>query len=217
MTGLPFDPQALIFDLDGTLLDTEPLYTEAAQSVLDQYGKTFTPELKRKIMGGNSLAGARTTVSELDVPLTPEEFLEQRGVHLKRLFPDTLEITGASEFLASVSTDGPPMGLATSSLRSLAEIKIGDRDWLSLFETVVCGDDPSLENSKPAPDIFLLCAERMGIDPANAIAFEDSRNGVQAAKSAGMKVIAIDSPYVGPGDLDGADLVVDNFLAFLER
>ena len=75
MKELPFKPQAMIFDLDGTLLDTEPLYSEAAQAVLDPYGHAFSRELKRRIIGGDSLKGAKMIVEEYDLPISAEEFL----------------------------------------------------------------------------------------------------------------------------------------------
>lgn len=211
MKLLPIEPQGLIFDLDGTLLDTEPLYTHAAQAVLDPYGHVFSLELKRRIMGGDSLLGAQITVDEFNLPMSPREFLDARNVHLERLFPDAEEIDGAGDFMQAASDEGIPLGLATSSHGKWSKIKIGNRRWNRLFRTTICGDHPDLRNSKPAPDIFLLCAELMQVDPATTIAFEDSRNGVSAAKAAGMTVIAIDSPYVAPGDLDEADLVVENF------
>ena len=211
MKELPFKPQAMIFDLDGTLLDTEPLYSEAAQAVLDPYGHVFSHELKRRIIGGDSLKGARMTVAEYDLPISAEEFLTRRKIHLDKLFPTAAEIEGAGEFLTYISKKGVAPGLATSSHMLHCDMKIGHRTWRPLLRTVVCGDDPELKRSKPEPDIFLLCAARMSVDPAETIAFEDSKNGVLAAKAAGMTVIAISSPYIGPGDLDQADIVVDNF------
>ena len=77
MTKLPFKPKAMIFVLDGTLLDTEPLYSYAAQTVLEGYGHVFSAELKRRIIGGDSLQGAKMTVETYGLPLSPEEFLLQ--------------------------------------------------------------------------------------------------------------------------------------------
>ena len=76
---------------------------------------------------------------------------------------------------------------------------------------MVCGDDPELDKSKPAPDIFLICAKRMNVNPTETIVFEDSKNGVLAAKAAGMTVIALNSPYTGSDDLDQADLIIESF------
>ena len=211
MTALPFKPQAMIFDLDGTLLDTEPLYTEAAQAVLTPYGYVFSSELKRRIIGGDSLQGAKMTVEEYDLPISAYEFLSKRKVHLDSLFPKAQEIDGASEFLTHISKKGIAPGLATSSHKFHCDMKINHRTWRPLLRTVICGDDPELKQSKPAPDIFLLCASRMSVNPDETIAFEDSKNGVIAAKAAGMTVIALKSPYTGRGDLDQADLVIESF------
>lgn len=212
---LPVKADALIFDLDGTLLDTEPLYTDATQRVLDPYGHTFTPALKRKVMGGDSRKSAEITLNAFGMDMTPETFLTERERHLVDLFPHAAEIEGSDEFLTVAHQHGQVLGLATSSHSHLCELKIGQRRWRSYFQQVVCGDDKHLENSKPAPDIFLLCADRLDISPGRVIAFEDSRNGVLAAKAAGMTVIAIDNEYVGSGDLDDADYVIGSYRELL--
>ncbi|MBT4160406.1 MAG: HAD-IA family hydrolase [Gammaproteobacteria bacterium] len=215
MKNLPIDPQAMIFDLDGTLLDTEPLYTQAAQAVLDPYGHIFTMELKRKVMGGDSVRSAQITINEFDLPMTAQEFLDQRKVFLEQLFPDAEEITGAATFLEHVTGLGITTGLATSSHTHLCELKISNRPWRQLLTTIVCGDDSELKRSKPEPDIFLLCASRLDVEPAKVVAFEDSRNGIEAAKAAGMTVIALESPYTTTEDLRDADLIVGDFLALI--
>jgi pseudouridine-5'-monophosphatase len=211
MIDLPVDPVACIFDLDGTLLDTEPLYTEAAQKILDPFGHTYSIELKRKVMGGDSIRSARLTIEEFDLPMTPQQFLDEREAYLEELFPVAEEIRGAGDFIRHLTDIGLQQGLATSSHSHLCELKISHRGWREQFSAIVCGDDIELRNSKPAPDIFLLCAARMGVDPMRSIAFEDSRNGIEAAKAAGMFVIAVESIYTTPEDLIDADLTVPDF------
>lgn len=205
------NPVAAIFDLDGTLLDTEPLYTEATQKVLDPYGATYTMALKRKVMGGDSKRSAQLTIEEFDLPMTPEELLAAREIHLQQLFPEAPEISGADLYIEYLTSRGVPTGIATSSHDHLCDLKINHRHWKPMLSTIVCGNDKALRNSKPEPDIFLLCAERMGVDPAQTLAFEDSRNGVLAAKAAGMTVIAIESPYTTPEDLIEADAVIPDY------
>lgn len=212
---LPIAADALIFDLDGTLLDTEPLYTDATQRVLDPFGYTYTPELKRRVMGGDSHRSAQLTIDEFGMTMSADEFLRQREAYLLDLFPHAVEIPGSADFLTAAHAAGVPLGLATSSHSHLCELKISHRSWQPLFRQIVCGDDGELINSKPAPDIFLLCASRMQVDPARIVAFEDSRNGVLAAKAAGMTVVALNNPYVGPGDLDEADLLVRDYRELL--
>ena len=205
------DPVAAIFDLDGTLLDTEPLYTEATQRVLDPFGATYTMELKRKVMGGDSRRSAQLTIEAFDLPMTPEEMLAAREVHLEKLFPTAPEIDGAGRYIQHLNERGVPTGIATSSHSHLCELKIGHREWTPLLKSIVCGNDEALKRGKPEPDIFLLCAERMGVDPSRTLAFEDSRNGVLAAKAAGMIVVAIESPYTTAEDLVEADVVIPNY------
>jgi pseudouridine-5'-monophosphatase len=209
-------PQAVIFDLDGTLLDTEPLYSIATQQVVAPFGKTFDLALKRKIMGGDSRVSAATVISELDLPLTVDEFLEQRAAILTRLFAESPEISGAGEFIRMLSQRQIPIGLATSSDRDLCDIKLSGHDWNSCFDHVLCGDDAQLQNPKPAPDIFLLCAKALGAAPGSCIVFEDSPNGILAGTAANMTVIAIDSPYVNPGDLDDAAQIITDFHQAIE-
>ena len=208
---LPFKFSTAIFDLDGTLVDTEPFYSEATQVVLEPYGKKFTNDFKRKIMGGDALTSASMTVKEFDLEMTPQEFLERREVHLRVLFPKAIERQGASEYLWKLKEAGIRMGLATSSSKALCEIKIGHRIWSDIFECRVHGDDSELLKSKPAPDIFILCAQRMDVDPKDVIVFEDSKNGIEAAKGAGMTVVGIRNEFMSDADLKNADFLVDNY------
>ena len=208
---LPFKFSTAIFDLDGTLVDTEPFYSEATQVVLEPYGKKFTNDFKRKIMGGDALTSASMTVKEFDLEMTPQEFLESREAHLRVLFPKAIEIQGASEYLWKLKEAGIRMGLATSSSKALCGIKIGHRIWSDIFECKVHGDDSELLKSKPAPDIFILCAQRMDVDPKDVIVFEDSKNGIEAAKGAGMTVVGIRNEFMSDADLKNADFLVDNY------
>lgn len=208
---LPFEFSTAIFDLDGTLVDTEPFYSEATQIVLEPYGKEFTKDFKRKIMGGDALTGASMIVEKFDLKMTPREFLEKREKHLRALFPSATEIKGAGEYLHRLKVARTRIALATSSSKTLCEIKIGHRDWSNIFECKIYGDDPELLRSKPAPDIFILCAQRMAVSPENIIVFEDSKNGIQAAKGAGMKVVGIRNEFMSEADFEDADFLVDNY------
>ena len=205
-------PAALIFDLDGTLLDTEPLYTDAAQKVMDPYGAVYTPELKRKSMGGDSRVSARLAIDHGQLPLTVDEYLSQREEHLLHLFPDAAEMPGAGSFIEQLHASDLPFGLATSSHRHLCDLKLSRKPWGRHFRKIVCGDDPRIKQGKPAPDIFLICADELGVDPSACIAFEDSPNGIEAASKAGMKVIAIASPYIARSELAAlATQVIDSY------
>ena len=204
-------PSALIFDLDGTLLDTEPLYTIASQKVLDPYNQYFSPELKKRCIGRDSRQSAQITIDHASLPLSVDEYLAEREVHLKSLFENPPEIAFAENFLTTAFRSDIPLGLATSSHLHLCTLKLGQKSWRSHFQQIVCGDAPSLKHGKPAPDIFLLCASKIGVNPEHCIAFEDSPAGIQAATAAGMKVIAINSPYVDQADLKNADMIINGY------
>ena len=204
-------PGAVIFDLDGTLLDTEPLYSVASQRVLDQFDCIYTPELKKRAMGGSSTRSAQLVIDEYALPLTASEYLARREIHLLELFADADEIDAAGQFVTAIKQTGIPLGLATSSHTTQSNLKLGDRPWADFFNVVIYGDHPDLSRSKPDPDIFLLCADQLQMAPQRCIVFEDSPNGVEAAKRAGMQVCALLSPYVDRQDLSRANYVFSNY------
>jgi pseudouridine-5'-monophosphatase len=204
-------PDGIIFDLDGTLLDTEPLYTQATQQLLDPYGHTYSMALKKQCMGGDSRRSAQMTIDEYGLPMSIEEYLSSRDDYLAELFPTSPEISGATELLAALLRVEIPIGLATSSHHHLCEIKLSNQSWKSAFTSIICGDDASVAKGKPEPDIFLACAALLGLPAENCIVFEDSPTGIKAAKAAGMRVVAINSPYVELEDLGEADMIIDSF------
>lgn len=187
----------VLFDLDGVLLDTEGLYTQATQAVVERYGKTYDWALKVQTMGREARAGARLIVERLGIPLTADELLAERNPILEALIASSPAMAGAEEFVHRLAAKGVPMAVATSSDRRLYDIKIRPHAWFARFAAVVCGDDPRVLAKKPAPDIFLVAARELGADPAQCLVFEDSPAGVEAALAAGMRVVALPAPQAG--------------------
>jgi pseudouridine-5'-monophosphatase len=201
----------VLFDLDGVLLDTERLYTVATQSVVARFGKTFTWAIKRDAMGRDAKVSARIILERLDVPLSPEAFLIERNAVLTGLFADCQAMVGAEAFVRQLRAEGVPMAVATSSDRDFYAMKVRPHPWFELFDAVVCGDDPRVSAKKPAPDIFLVAARELGVEPGRCLVFEDSLAGVEAARAAGMRVVAIPDPAAGAEHYTSAHQVIQDW------
>lgn len=201
---------AILFDLDGVLLDTEPLYTDATQTLLTPYGKRFEWSLKREMIGRSDIEGAELLVSRLALPLSAREYLARYEPLLEQLFAAVPAMPGAEALVQALSARGVPLAVATSSRIQLFRLKSEPHAWFHHFSAVVCGDDPAVKAFKPAPDIFLTAAARLGIPPSQCVVVEDSPAGVMAARRAGMQVIALPAPELGDPSMNEADLVAQN-------
>lgn len=201
---MPLPPTHVIFDLDGTLIDSEPLYTLAARAVVSRFGKTFDFAIKRQIMGGGPLAGAKLVVERLGLPISPEVYLEERELVLRELCKTVRPLPGAEQLVEVLHQRAIPMAIGTSGSRALSELKLSGLTFTGRFRAVVCSDDPGIQNAKPAPDIFLRAAAELGALPERCLVFEDTPKGVQAARAAGMQVIAIPDPQMRSEDFSGA-------------
>ena len=203
----------VIFDLDGTLLDTERLYTQAAQAVVGRYGKTYDWSVKRLVVGGAAHAGARKVVEHLGLPITAEEYLHEREGLMRELCRTVQPMPGAEALVQRLAARAVPLGIGTSSQRALCEIKLAAQSFVQHFACVVCGDDPEVRDAKPAPDIFLAVAQRLGAAPGGCVVVEDTPNGVRAARAAGMDVIAVVDPNMRGEDFGGALAVLESLEA----
>ena len=184
--------QGCLFDMDGLLLDTEIIYTEVTQSIVGRFGRVFDWSIKGNMIGRPSRDAAGYLVSALDLPITAEQYIEEREVLLRQKFVDCKALSGAERLIRHLDANNIPIAVATSSNRDLYALKtMNHMNWFRLFNTVVTGDDPEIINGKPAPDIFLVAAKRLAIESSAALVFEDAPSGLQAGLDAGMQVITI--------------------------
>ncbi len=188
--------RAVLFDLDGVLLDTEPLYTEATQAVVGEFGKRFEWSLKRELIGTSEDHGARLVVERLELPISPLEYLARRKPFLDAAFQRCTPMPGIEALLDELLGHRVPVAVATSSVTALYTAKTARHPWFERFTAIVCGDDPRVRAVKPAPDIFLAAAESVGVEPAECVVVEDSPAGIRAGIAAGMRVVAAPDPNV---------------------
>lgn len=207
-----------IFDMDGLLLDTESIYTEATQHVVGQYGKTFDWSIKSHMIGRPALDSARYLVSTLDLPISAEAYLEARETWLLERFPHCKPMHGAKALVRHLRDSKVPIAVATSSVRRLFELKTTNhQEMFNMFDLVVTGDDPEVKHGKPAPDIFAVAAARLGATPSETLVFEDAPSGLAAGIAAGMRVIVVPDPNMDKSRYAEATLVLDSLAEFNPR
>ena len=213
-------PAACLFDLDGLLLDTEPLHAEAWQRAASHFGRRLTTAELMSLRGRRRFDCADQVLSwinaaGIDAPAR-EELLAVRQPIAEALLVKAQPMPGAPELVTRCHQLGLPMALATSSSRSAVDLKASPHPWLQLIQVRVHGDDPELRQGKPAPDVFLLAAQRLGVRISACWAFEDSPAGAQAACAAGCTVHILPPKDLSPEERLQAYPEVGRFLLSLE-
>jgi HAD superfamily hydrolase (TIGR01509 family) len=213
-------PAACLFDLDGLLLDTEPLHAEAWQRASSQFGRPLTAAELLSLRGRRRLDCADQVLGWIHgscgTAPSREELLAVRQPIAEALLVQARPMPGAPELVARCLALNLPMALATSSSRSAVELKASPHPWLEAIQVRVHGDDPLLRQGKPAPDVFLLAAERLGAPADDCWAFEDSPAGVQAARAAGCRVYVLPPDHLSPAERQQVYPGVERFLGSLQ-
>jgi HAD superfamily hydrolase (TIGR01509 family) len=199
---------AVVFDMDGVLVDSEQLWDEVRQVYTREVGGTFTPEATHAMMGMSSPEWSRYMAEFLGVPGTPQQInadIVERM--LARYGEDPPLIPGAVDAVRRIATRWP-LAIASSSNPELIEVVLRVAGIDGLFRTAVSSQE--VAHGKPAPDVYLEAARRLGVEPARCAAVEDSHAGIRSAKAAGMHVVAVPNPHFPPGDdtLAQADIVL---------
>ena len=227
--------EAILFDLDGTLLDTERLSDEAMLYALFGFTRENKSEdelllpwpLKRSILGLRGSEWAPMVINyykehkieghEMN-NITAKELWEQWESRLNYLCENVKACPGAGELVEALSqVPGMKIAIATSSQKEAVETK-KKHHMNTIFKhmnLIVTGDDPELNRGKPAPDIYLLAAKRLGVNPRNCLVFEDAMSGVIAARAAGCQVVAVPDPRMNKEEFSSkADTVLESLSLF---
>lgn len=197
-------PKAIVWDLDGVLLDSEPIYLGVERKLAEEHGAIGDASgLIGKVLGRSGLVSAKIIVDELKLSITPEEFLAQRDARLANAFQSAELCRGAMDLVKHFQSLGLPCAIATSSCAHLLAVKRkAQPELFKLMNAVVCADD--VAEAKPAPLLFLEAAQRLGIEPEKCVVFEDAPAGVLAAKRAGMRSVALRNPHVPRAEYENA-------------
>ena len=185
-----FCPQAVIFDMDGLLVDSEPVWSVAENAMMAARGKQSDPEIQRTLVGlrmRDFLAGMLHAYAMTDTLDDLSADITQRMIAL--IPSDVHPRPGACELLDFLYTHHIPCAIASSSPMSIIDAVVEAQGWTQYFRTHVCGDD--VDHGKPAPDIYLEAARRLGFDAKVCLALEDSPTGARAAVAAGMICYAV--------------------------
>jgi HAD superfamily hydrolase (TIGR01509 family) len=200
--------EAVVFDLDGVLIQTEELWDEVRENMARAAGGRYGQEEQRAMMGMSSPEWSRYMAEHVGVPGSPDEIAAEVVRQMSERYREHLPlIDGAVEAVERLAARWP-LGVASSSNRELIDLVLELSGLDRLFDATVSSEE--VARGKPAPDVYLEAAKRLGVDPSRSAAVEDSHAGIASAKAAGMRVLAIPNPSYPPGDeaLADADVVL---------
>ena len=202
----PFE--AIVFDNDGLLLDTEHAWTRAETALFERHGSAFTADHKRELIGTSREQSAAKVERMLGLTGRGQALMDDlHELVMEELNAGVPPRPGALELLRAVRAAGVPIGLASNSSREFVERALAVSELADgHFDVVVSADD--VEAPKPAPDLYLAACAALGAAPERAAALEDSPPGVASARAAGMFVIAV--PYFPDTRIEGASLEAES-------
>ncbi len=203
--------KAILFDMDGVIIDSEPLHCKAFQIAMKQFGLDLSKEYCYQFIGNTDRYMVEVLVNDFNLPNNPEEVIQVKHNVLKQLeleesYPAVPYVV---DLIKNLSKHPIKLAIASSSPMDQIERTAKDLNLSSYFHKFVSGMD--LKHSKPAPDIFLKAASLLGVSPEECLVIEDSYNGVTAAKAAGMTCVGYYNENSGNQDLSGADIIIEGF------
>lgn len=199
--------KAVIFDMDGVLVDTEPLHYLAWKSVFENHGSSLSEKEFTSFVGKGNPAVASHLISTLNLKVKEEKIIEEKNRIYSELIKNVKTRKGAKEILLKLK-NRTKLCLASSSKREDVFPILKIVNLMQLFDVIVTGDE--VERIKPYPDIYFLAAKKLNLKPRECVVFEDSSVGVLSAKTAGMFCIAVPHKFSKKQDFSKADMIRDS-------
>ena len=199
----------IIFDMDGVIIDSEPLWEKAEIQLVKDHGKTYSDSYRNKIIGLNQKDSVNILKNTFNLNTSVEDILEQRKKILIDIYKKELKVfPGIFNILEETRSKGYKTGLASGSPESVINFVMDKFGLDDYFSAILSGD--SANEGKPSPEIYLATAEMLRSRPENCIAIEDSVNGVLSVKNAGMYCIAVPHPELEIELYSSADFIYEN-------
>lgn len=209
--------EAIIFDMDGLLIDSEPVWDKARGIMAAEAGIDWNTDDHKAVMGVSTHEWVSYMTARLKLDMSPESLEKHIVDQMVSLYEQQIPyFPGAVEAVA-LSADHYITGLASGSPRGLIDTVTGDKALKGKFNAIISGDQ--VENGKPSPDIYLAVTEMLGVAPSKCVCLEDSGNGILAGKNAGLKVIAVPDSRFSPSmeKLNQADVILASLSEFSLR
>ncbi|WP_131741424.1 HAD family hydrolase [Actinomadura roseirufa] len=188
--------QAVVFDLDGVLIDSEPVWEEVRRAYVADHGGQWLPDTQERLMGMNTTEWAGYLSADLIEGVTPDEVAYEVIDRMSQRYAERLPLLPGAEDAVRRMAAERPLGLASSSPRALIDLVLGKLGVEGLFRATVSTEE--VDRGKPAPDGYLAAAARMEVPATACAAIEDSSNGLRSAHAAGMLVVAVPRPAHPP-------------------
>ncbi|NJP31181.1 HAD family hydrolase [Micromonospora thermarum] len=180
---------AVIFDLDGVIVDSEPVWEEVRRAYVAAHGGTWQADTQRRLMGMSTGEWSRYLSGELGVDRTPEQVATEVVEEMTRRYAERVPLIDGADQVVRRMAGRWPLGLASSSPTRLIAAALAATGLTDVFGATLSTEETA--QGKPAPDVYLAVAGRLGVGPARCVAVEDSSNGVRSAAAAGMAVVAV--------------------------
>ncbi len=205
--------EAVVFDLDGVIVDSEHVWDDVRQRLAEERGGRWHDQASRDMMGMSSPEWSRYMHDVIGLSEPPEEINTEVVRRLEALYREEIPLLPGAVATVRLLAARWPLGLASSSNRELIDLVLETSGLAPYFTATVSSEE--VARGKPAPDVYLEAAGRLGVDARRCAAVEDSENGIRSAKDAGMRVIAIPNPQYPPADeaLALADVVLQSTAA----